>query len=148
MGFCKINERLPYFKRKGTVTLRRKQRPTVWESLVLFWNPPQGLGHCSSSTRCGTLSLSSNLRQDPLQSCCSWWSSHGPGISILLGIVLQLGCTSSMVSPTLKLQRLCVSPSVLGLSTATEAAPSPVAKTQLLSMSPSCLQNQSYLSDS
>lgn len=51
-------------------------------------------GHFSGSALCNTHSLSSRLWLAPLHSCCwFWWSSHGTGISKMLGLLLQLSCT-------------------------------------------------------
>jgi len=72
---------------------------------------------------------SSRLQIPALHCCCSWWSSHGTGISKTLH-----------------------DPFSTGPSIATEAAPSPMAsmayhnaEPQLLCMNPSCLQNQYHL---
>ena len=63
--------------------------------------------------------------------CCSWWSSHGTGISKCWGLLLQLGCTF-----THRLSWTLFWTPALPYST----------KSLLLSMTPSCLQNQ-YLYD-
>jgi hypothetical protein len=44
---------------------------------MVFWASPKGWSHFSSSALCST-----KLWLIPLHcSCCSWWSSHGTGIS-------------------------------------------------------------------
>lgn len=55
--------------------------------------------------------------------CCSWWSSHDTGISKMLGSLLQLNCTSAIVSHGL----FSWCQDSLGLPTTIEAAPTPMA---------------------
>ena len=55
---------------------------SVCDLLTIFWAPPRGWGHFSSSAVYSTHSLSSRLCLASLHCCCcSWWSSHGTGIS-------------------------------------------------------------------
>jgi hypothetical protein len=99
--------------------------------LTIFWAPPRAwvtslampfVAHTSSS----------RLQMSVLHCCCcSWWSTHGTGVS----------------------KTLC-DPFSPGPSIATEAAPSPMAfhglsqcRASAALRDPSCLQNQYHLGD-
>ena len=71
--------------------------------LTIFWAPPRAWATSSAMPFVAHTS-SSRLQMPVLHCCCSWWSSHGTGISKTL---------HDPFSP--------------GLSIATEAAPSPMA---------------------
>jgi hypothetical protein len=83
-------------KYQGTVL----QPSNVWDPTHNLLDSSKGLGHFSSHALCSTR----RLQMPVLHCCCSWWSSHGTGISKTL---------HDPFSP--------------GLSIATEAAPSPMA---------------------
>ena len=99
--------------------------------LTIFWAPPRAWVTSPAMPFVAHTSFS-RLQMPGLHCCCcSWWSSHGTGISKTL---------HDPFSP--------------GPSIATEAAPSPMpsmashsAKPQLLCVTPSCLQNQYHLGD-
>jgi hypothetical protein len=100
--------------------------------LTIFWAPLRAWG-TSPAVPFVAHKLSSRLQLPVLHCfCCSWWSSHGTGISKTL---------HDPFSP--------------GPSIVTEAAPSPMAfqashsaESKLLFMTPSCLQNQYHVGDS
>ena len=116
-----------------------------WDLLTIFWD----LGSSFHST----YSSSSRRRLLPLHCCwCSCWPSHGAGIPRYWHPPnsRQLGCTFTNSLSWCQTSADSFSPT--GASTVTPAAPSPVAshrsKPQLLSMTPSCLQNQDHMEGS
>lgn len=82
----------------------------------------------------------SNLWLTPLHYwCCSWWSSHGTGTSNTLGssAATRLHFHQQALIGSLhgsNPQHLCMTPSVLSQSIATEAAPSPIDLPDLLTV--------------
>lgn len=104
----------------------------------------------------------SKLRQAPLYCCyCSWQSSRGTWHLQNAGHLCHNWAALSPIGPP-RFSLYCQAstslhdPFIPGSSAATMAAPSPMvsvswpfsAKPQLLSMAPSCLQNQNHLDDS
>ena len=118
---------------------------------MIFWAPPKGLGHFSSSALCSTsrvwLIVAANFGGHPMV----------PTSPICWGILLHLGLTNSLLGSlhSDRFQILCMTPSVLGhqlqLRLQLCSWPSMAshhAKPQLLSMTQLCLQNQFHLGDS
>ena len=112
----------------------KNSMPNIWDPLRIFWAPPKGLGHFSSSTLTSTHSLTARLRPVPLHSlllllvAIPWYWHPNAGSPAATGLHFHqqplLGSRRAKSQP---------SPSPLnpGLSTATPAAPSPTASSGL-----------------
>lgn len=117
-------------------------------------SPSRGLGHFLCSV-VSTHSFSSRLWLAPLYCCCPWWLSHSTDISKIAGVFLQLGCTlTNRLSSWYQVSTSPHDSFIPGPSTATETGPSLMAslgfsqrKPQLLSVTPSCLQDEYHLGD-
>ena len=133
MGSCKIKNKLNTF-------LLQERRTRV----VIIWTKPNQLkrvnnstfndlgfthnllGHFSSPTLCSTHSVSSRLRLAPLHTYCPW-SSHGSGISKMLGSPAATGIYFYQS---------------LAWTLFRDSSPVHTGRPQLFSMIPSCLQTR------
>ena len=116
---------------------------------MIFWAPPRAWV-TSPALSFVAHRLSSRLQLPVLHcSCCSWWSSHGTGISkkLLSSTVTWLHQQPLIGSlHSAKPQLLCMTPSVLGHQLQLRPSlASHSAEPQLLCVTPLCLQNQHHL---
>lgn len=115
----------------------KNSRPNIWDPLRIFWDPPKGLGHFSSSTLSSTHSLTARLRPVPLHPLLL-------PLVVLPPLVLASPNAGSPAATELHFHQQPLlgsrgakpqpSPSPLnpGASTATPAAPSPMASPLLV----------------
>ena len=131
-------------KNQGIVTNLSRAKPNssgvnnsisnAWNLLTIFWAPPKGLGHFSSSTLCSAHSLSPPAASMPL-------------LLLFLVIIPWYWCLQNCRSPLLQLDCTFTNSLSPGLSSGTSALPHSAKPQLFLTISP-CLQNQYHLGDS